>query len=204
MRARACAGAVIALTTLLAPQGARPESRPSPEAQAAGPRILQAYRLQPGDAIEVAVAGQPDLRARATVQIDGTISLPAIGTLLVAGETTGEVMAKVEAVLASRLLRRQRTQAADRLPLLQPGDVAVTVAEYRPVTVSGDVLTPGQYAYRPMMTARHAIAVAGGASSVRGRVGSLSEGVEAEQGYRTAQINLVKEHVHLWRLAAEM
>ncbi|ABY31941.1 polysaccharide export protein [Methylorubrum extorquens PA1] len=204
IRTQAYAGAVIALTTLLAPQGARPESRPFPEAQAPVPRTPHVYRLQPGDAIEVAVAGQPDLRARATVQIDGTISLPTIGTLLVAGETTGEVMAKIEAVLASRLLRRQRTQAADRLPLLQPGDVAVTVAEYRPVTVSGDVLTPGQYAYRPMMTARHAIAVAGGASTVRGRVGSISEGVEAEQEYRRVQINLVKEHVHLWRLAAEM
>lgn len=215
-RQRACAGAVIALAALLAPQGARTEPQPAPKAlpaptaapalkaQPAEPRVLHAYRLQPGDAIEVAVAGQPDLRARATLEIDGTINLPAIGTLQVAGDTTGEVMAKVEAVLASRLLRRQRAQAGDRLPVLQPGDVTVTMAEYRPITVGGDVLTPGQYAYRPMMTVRQVVAMAGGASTVRGRAGTISEGVEAEQTYRTVQINLVKEHVHLWRLTAEM
>jgi polysaccharide biosynthesis/export protein len=39
------------------------------------------YRVNVGDVLEVAVAGVPELRYRAPVQMDGDISLPLVGTL---------------------------------------------------------------------------------------------------------------------------
>ena len=55
------------------------------------------------------------------------------------------------------------------------------------------------------MTARHAIALSGGASAIRGRAPTSGiEVVEAEREYRTVAAGLAKEHVHSWRLTAEL
>ena len=46
--------------------------------------------------------------------------------------------------------------------VVQHADVVVSVAEYRPIYLGGDVLKPGEYRYRPEMTVRQAVALAGG------------------------------------------
>lgn len=43
------------------------------------------YRVNVGDVLEVAMAGVPELRHRAPVQINGNISLPLVGMLPAAG-----------------------------------------------------------------------------------------------------------------------
>ena len=65
------------------------------------------YRLDAGDVIEISVAGVPELRQRVTVQLDGTISFPILGTLAVAGLPPSEVQAKIQATLPTRLHRRR-------------------------------------------------------------------------------------------------
>ena len=52
------------------------------------------YRVNIGDVLEVAVAGVPDLRQRAAVQVDGNISLPLVGALPVAGLPLSQIRAK--------------------------------------------------------------------------------------------------------------
>jgi polysaccharide export outer membrane protein len=164
-----------------------------------------AYRLAPGDTVEVAVAGLPELKQRAPIQLDGTISIPAIGTLQVAGATPAEVQAQIEAALSTRPLRQRSSDGRERPALILPGDVAVTVAEYRPVFVGGDVHNPGQYPFRPLMSVRHALALAGGPSLVRGRAAAAqTDAVDLEREYRTLVVELAKDHVRAWRLAAEI
>jgi polysaccharide biosynthesis/export protein len=46
----------------------------------------------------------------------------------------------------------------------------VTVAEYGPIYVDGDVSKPGEYPYRLPMTARQAMALSGGYDTMRMRV----------------------------------
>jgi polysaccharide export outer membrane protein len=163
------------------------------------------YLLSPGDVIEITVAGMPDLKQRAPIQVDGTITLPMVGSIVAAGSTSTDVQARAEMALASKVIRQRTPDGRDRIVLIQPGDVAVAVVEYRPVYVNGDVLQPGQHPYRPQMTVRHAIALSGGVSTVRGRSATMGvDVVEVEGEYRTTVLALAREHVHAWRLTAEL
>jgi polysaccharide export outer membrane protein len=163
------------------------------------------YQLSPGDIVEITVAGVPDLKQRVPIQLDGTITLPIVGTVAAAGSTSADVRARVEMALAAKVLRQRTSDGRDHVVLIQPGDVAVAVAEYRPVYVNGDVLQPGQHPYRPQMTVRHAIVLSGGVSTVRGRAANIGvEVVEVEREYRTTALALAREQVHAWRLAAEL
>jgi polysaccharide biosynthesis/export protein len=68
------------------------------------------YRVNIRDVLEVAVAGVPELRHRATVQMDGNISLPLIGMLPVAGLPVPQIRAKIRAALASKVSSQTRFQ----------------------------------------------------------------------------------------------
>lgn len=48
------------------------------------------YRFNAGDVIEISIAGMLELRQRVTVQLDGSISLPLLETLNVAGSSVSE------------------------------------------------------------------------------------------------------------------
>ena len=77
------------------------------------PQAKAEYRVNIGDVLEVSVAGVPELRHRAAVQMDGNISLPLVGMLPVAGLPLPQIRAKIGAALASKVFR-QRTRMAAR------------------------------------------------------------------------------------------
>ena len=72
------------------------------------------YRLAPGDTVEVSVGGVPDQRNRVQIQIDGTIALPGVGTVEVAGLTPAELQSRMETLLQSRILRHRSAMGASR------------------------------------------------------------------------------------------
>ena len=125
------------------------------------------YRLAPGDTVEVSIGGIPDQRTRAQVQIDGSIALPGIGTVAIAGLTPAELQSRIETMLQSRTLRHRSPDGREQTFVVKPGDIIANIVEYRPIYVTGDVLTPGQQVYRASMTVRQAVAVAGGFSLLR-------------------------------------
>ena len=49
------------------------------------------YRVQQGDTIEISVAGIPELRQKTTVQSDGAVAFPLVGSLPVEGLTPAEL-----------------------------------------------------------------------------------------------------------------
>jgi polysaccharide export outer membrane protein len=120
------------------------------------------YVVNVGDVLEVAVAGVPELRNRASVQIDGNISLPLVGTVRVAGLPLQQVRTEIGAALASKVFRQRTSEGHETAIVIDADEVTATVAEYRPIYVNGDVSRPGEYPYRPATTARQLIAVAGG------------------------------------------
>ena len=127
------------------------------------------YKLAPGDVVEVTIAGLPEWRNRVAVQLDGTISLPTLGVIEIAGLTASEMRNRIAAVLPTRLFRQWTPEGREYTVLVLPTDIAATVVEYRPIYVDGDVLTPGQYAFRPLMSVRQAVALSG-ATARCGRV----------------------------------
>lgn len=93
------------------------------------------YTLAPPDVILVASPQVPEIdQAQVTISPDGTIFLPLIGVVNVAGQTPAEVAAMLE----------------DRAKeYYQEAEVAVQVTRYRSkhVYVFGEVALPGRYAY---------------------------------------------------------
>lgn len=106
------------------------------------------YRLGTGDRIAVAVFGEPELAVEAKVGDSGRIAYPFIGELRVAGRTPAEV----ENDLAEAL----------RGDWLVDPKVSVSIVEYRPFFINGQVRSPGSYAYQPGLTVRKAVSTAGG------------------------------------------
>jgi polysaccharide export outer membrane protein len=163
------------------------------------------YRIAPGDVIEVTIAGVPEQRQRATVQFDGTISLPGVGSVVVGGLAPTELQARMETLLPTRILKVRTPDGRERPLIIRPADVAASVVEYRPIYVTGDVLTPGQQPYRPLMTVRQAVAVAGGYSMLRSRSAQAgADPVELRREYETSAIEYTKEQLRIARTEAEL
>jgi polysaccharide export outer membrane protein len=117
------------------------------------PLVAQAdsapYRLSSGDVINISVYGEKDLSIdKLELNDSGTFSYPFIGEVLARGKTTAEVEKDVTARLSQGYLVSPR--------------VSVSVANYRPFFIGGEVKTPNGYAFKPGLTVDGAIALAGG------------------------------------------
>ncbi|WP_297330246.1 polysaccharide biosynthesis/export family protein [Pseudoalteromonas sp.] len=106
------------------------------------------YVLGTGDSISIQVHGEEDLSFETRIGGDGTIRYPFLGDIKVTGRTVAEV----------------RWLIADGLKgdYLDNPSVNVSVIEYRPFFILGEVKKPQHYAYQPGLTVRQAIAIAGG------------------------------------------
>ncbi|AWB20360.1 sugar ABC transporter substrate-binding protein [Methylobacterium currus] len=143
-----------------APQVAAPPPSQPPAAASNPSGSLANYALGPLDRVRLRVfewrASRDEIFAwtalndEFTIGADGTLSLPIIGDIPVAGLPTREV-----GRLVARRLR-------DRMDLADPPDTAVEIAVYRPFYISGAVDKPGEYAFRPGLTVAKAVALAGG------------------------------------------
>lgn len=102
-----------------------------------------------GDKLAVGVHRRADLSGEFRVQPDGTLSMPFVGAVPVAGQT-------LEAVRQA-ITQRLREDAS----LLAPR-ISVEMVEGRPVAVSGGVRRAGIYPFLIGMTVAHAVAAAGG------------------------------------------
>jgi polysaccharide biosynthesis/export protein len=163
------------------------------------------YRVNVGDVLEVAVAGVPDLKQRAPVQIDGNISLPLVGTLPVAGLPIQQIRAKIGAALANKVFRPRSSDGREAVVVIDADEVTAIVAEYRPVYVNGDVSKPGEYVYRPSMTTRQLIAVAGGYDIMRIRMNNpYLESADLRSEYGSLWTELAKEQARMWRIKNEL
>ena len=162
------------------------------------------YKLAPGDTVEVSIGGVPEQRNRVQIQIDGTIALPWVGTMNVAGLTPAELQTRMETLLQSKILRQRSPDGREQALVIKPGDVMTSVVEYRPIYITGDVLTPGQQMYRASMTVRQAVAVAGGFSLLRSRAQPGTDPADLVRDYQSFSTEYIKEYFHVVRTNAEL
>jgi polysaccharide export outer membrane protein len=163
------------------------------------------YRIEAGDILEIAVAGMPDWRQRVEVQLDGSISYPLLGTLVVAGLSPSEVRTKIQGILPTKAFRQNTPDGREHHVLLDADQVTANVVEYRPIYVNGDVSRPGVQAYRPLMTVRQAVALCGGYEIMRFRMNNpFLESADFRSDYESLWTDFAKERVHIWRIRAEL
>jgi polysaccharide export outer membrane protein len=163
------------------------------------------YRVSVGDVLEVAVAGVPELRHRAPVEMDGNISVPLVGMLPVAGLPLTQVRGQIQAALASKVFRQRTLDGRENDITIDADEVTTTVAEYRPVYVNGDVSRPGEYPYRPTATARQLVALAGGFDVMHIRMNNpYLESADLRSLYVLLWTEFAKEQAHIWRIKNEL
>jgi polysaccharide export outer membrane protein len=169
------------------------------------PQAKAEYRVNVGDVLEVAVAGVPELRQRAAVQMDGDISLPLVGMLPVAGLPLPVIRAQIGAALASKVFRQRTPDGRESAIVIDADEVTATVAEYRPIYVNGDVSKPGEYPYRPATTPRQIVALAGGYDIMHFRMNNpYLESADLRSEYGSLWTEFAKEQAHMWRIKNEL
>ena len=111
-----------------------------------------AYRVGPGDVLEVNVPGRPELSRLPTVQTTGAIFLPLLGEIPVEGLTVGDVRAHLTRLFAQRDV------------VASPIEVRVREYQSHFVWVRGEVNRPGRKPLRTGTRLVDALVEAGGFS----------------------------------------
>jgi polysaccharide export outer membrane protein len=162
------------------------------------------YRLQGGDIVEISVSGVPELKQRAPVQLDGSITFPVVGTFTAEGVEFSEIRAKLQSAVASKIFRIRTPDGRELSRMFERDEVAATILEYRPVFITGDVTRPGEQTFRPRMTARQALASAGGFSALARANATSFDAANLRSEYITVWLNLAREHARIWRIKTEL
>jgi protein involved in polysaccharide export with SLBB domain len=146
---------------------------------AAAPDDANSYRLSSDDEISITVFNEPDMSiVKIKVSTNGSISMPLLGQVTVKGLTVTEL----EKTLSIRLLDGY----------LKKPNVTVSITEYRPFYISGEVEKPGSYPYRKDLTIEKAIALAGGFTE---RASKSTITLVAEQATRNVSSALLNNAV---------
>lgn len=135
------------------------------------------YLLDTADRLRIFVYGQPNLSRLYTVDHEGRIAVPLIGTITARGKTTSELQGAIRARLGAEFVKDPQ--------------VTVDVQQNRPFFIYGEVKTAGQYPYVSGMTIETAIAIAGGYTEraserkfrLTRRVNGFVEQMEAPRDY---------------------
>lgn len=119
-----------------------------------------AFRLGPEDRVRIKVfEWRPSqdiifewkaLNDEFIVSANGTLSVPLAGDVPATGSPPGDVA------------RRIGERLKQRMQLAEVPDVSLSVVQYRPFFVTGDVSRPGSFPFHPGLTVLEAVATAGG------------------------------------------
>jgi polysaccharide export outer membrane protein len=163
------------------------------------------YRLNYGDVLEFSVRGFPDLRQKAMVELDGEVSLPLAGRVRVIGMPLSAAQEVIKALATPRPLQQRSPDGREIYVALALDDVLVTIAEYRPIYVLGDIGKPGELPYRPGMTVRQAIALGGGFDIMRYRlVNPFTESADLKGQHEVLWTDAARIRVRLKRIEVEL
>jgi polysaccharide export outer membrane protein len=126
------------------------------------------YRVGIGDVIEVEAFQEDEISGEFSVEASGAITFPLLGTVFVSGMTPSEI-----AVLLEKMLEKDFYVDVQL-------KVVVEVFASQPVTLLGEVQTPGTYYLEGRTTLAELLSKAGGLKSSAGPVLELRRTVRSE------------------------
>lgn len=151
-----------------------------------------AMLVERGDVLRVLVLEDPDLGREAPVSVDGTIMLPHLDELEVAGQDLSTIRDRIETAFPDR-------------GILQDPTVVVELAKYRPLYVGGTVVRPGAVDFEPGLTVRHALILAGGLATAADASEVDPEAIdELRTRLRFSSYQLLQNDSEIARLNAEL
>jgi polysaccharide biosynthesis/export protein VpsN len=136
-------------TATPAPEAAVGTRAPTlPRSAAVDPLDASVYQLSSGDVVRIDVLGEGELSLEALIDTSGYINYPFLGQVFARGLTIRALQQKIHSGLSAGYL-------------VSP-DVRVTLKQYRPVFVGGQVRQSGAYPYALGLTVEQALTLAGG------------------------------------------
>ncbi len=139
------------------------------------------YKVAAEDELKIEVWAKPELTRTVTVLADGTITLPLVGEVRVAGTTPSEL--EEELARKFSLYDRQITQVS----------VVVTAYNSKAIFVLGEVAKPAKYARWPIPSIWDLIREAGGPTenAYLGGVQLIRQGAAGERTITTVDLNQI-------------
>jgi polysaccharide export outer membrane protein len=104
--------------------------------------------LGPGDKIKLTVFGEEDLSGEFEIDNTGVLAMPLVGEINVQGLTQRQLEKKIATTLEEGYLKNPR--------------VNISVLNFRPFFILGEVNKPGSYPYSNDMNVINAVALGGG------------------------------------------
>ena len=120
-----------------------------------------AYRLQPGDTIQVSVWQEPKLDRQLVVAPDGTISMPLVGHVKASGRSAQQV----EMSIKERLKSQYQSELDVTVSLVAQPPVKEEEEIDPSIFVMGEVNKPGEFIIKKRTTLMQALALGGGLSA---------------------------------------
>ena len=146
-----------------------PPVQTPPQAKEARDAFVRAYRIGPGDLLELRVFEVEGLSQTVRVEEDGTITLPLLGRVMVKGLTQEEVVQKLTDLLQAKYVKNPQ--------------VTIFIREYKnqQVAVIGAVERSGNYELVGRRNLLQMISMAGGLTEMAGNeVFILREGPDGQ------------------------
>ena len=169
--------AAIALSLGLALAWAGSGLAQAPQAKEARDKFVRAYRIGPGDLLEIRVFEVENLSQTVRVEEDGTITLPLLGRVMVKGLTQEEVVQKLTDLLQAKYVKNPQ--------------VTIFIREYKnqQVAVIGAVTRSGNYELVGRRNLLQMISMAGGLTEMAGNeVFILREGPDGQTATLTIDL----------------
>ena len=105
-------------------------------------------RFQGGEKIRITVYNEPSLSGDYDIDPNGVVSLPLAGTVPAVGLTQPEFEQQLAKKFKSEYLKNPK--------------VTVTILQFRPIYIVGEIAKPGEFPYKPGLNILTAMALAGG------------------------------------------
>lgn len=149
------------------------------------------YALAPGDTLRFDILDDEKDPVELPVGSDGSIQAPYVGAVPVAGLTVAEAFEAVKQHYSERQIFR--------VPKL-----ALSVAAYRPVYVTGDVRQPGAYDFKPALTVEKAMALAGGQITAQAADDPVLARARMRGELESIETNIIAAALSFARLTAQL
>jgi protein involved in polysaccharide export with SLBB domain len=141
---------LIAIALQVSGCGTREDHGPATAAdvEAATAAATAVPRFQGGEKIRITVYNEPTLSGDYDIDPNGVVSLPLAGTVRAVGLTQPEFEKELANKFKSEYLRNPK--------------VTVTILQFRPIYLVGEISKPGEFPYKPGFNILTAMALAGG------------------------------------------
>lgn len=120
------------------------------EKQAVYAAAIATPRFQGGEKIRITVYNEPSLSGDYDIDPSGVIALPLAGTVRAVGLTQTELEHELARIFRTEYLKNPK--------------VTVTIIQFRPIYLVGEVEKQGEYPYKSGLNVLTAIALGGGAT----------------------------------------